>query len=130
MAYGNHLDSAFERETRTDFAFTLSLSEPETYSGGELVIRSDSSPIVVKPRAGSLVLYPAGTIHCVRPVTSGTRFAAISWVQSRIREQERRQLYAELDGLVAWADTIAPGSLEALRLRKVLMDLSRMWWNA
>src|SRR5882672_10877340 len=40
MHYGSHVDDALMDGMRTDIAFTLFLSEPASYQGGELVIDS------------------------------------------------------------------------------------------
>jgi PKHD-type hydroxylase len=127
MAYGTHLDAPFMHGIRTDLAMSLALSDPSSYVGGELVVRSDDRAVFVKPKRGSLVVYPAGTLHCVRPVREGVRFAMVSWVQSRIREWEKRQLFCEMLELASWADRIGAGTMEAMRFHKVVATLSRMW---
>ena len=38
MSYGTHADNAMMGNWRADVSFTLFLSEPSTYEGGELVI--------------------------------------------------------------------------------------------
>src|SRR5262249_3243774 len=40
MHYGSHVDDALMEGMRTDVAFTLFLSEPTSYDGGELTIES------------------------------------------------------------------------------------------
>ena len=71
--YGAHVDNALmgrgERRVRTDLSFTLFLTPPEDYDGGELVIHAAGITQSVKGAAGHLVLYPSGSIHEVRPVT-------------------------------------------------------------
>src|SRR5919204_795020 len=42
MQYGSHVDDALMDEMRTDVSFTLFLSEPESYDGGELAIEGVS----------------------------------------------------------------------------------------
>ena len=82
---------------RVDLAMTLFLSDPKSYEGGELVIETLSGGIGVKLAAGDAVVYPASTLHRVAPVKSGTRFAAITWVRSLVRDPAQRQLLAELE---------------------------------
>jgi PKHD-type hydroxylase len=36
-------------------------------------------------------LYPTGARHCVTPVTRGTRFGAIFWIQSLFQIEAHRQ---------------------------------------
>jgi PKHD-type hydroxylase len=80
MNYGDHLDDpimgADTVRYRSDVAVTIFLNAPEEYDGGELVIRA---------AAGDAVLYPAGSIHHVNPVTRGERLVAVTWVQSLVR---------------------------------------------
>jgi len=130
MAYGDHIDRPVMQgnvPVRTDLAMTLFLSEPGSYDGGELVVGSDFGPQRVKLRRGSLVLYPASTIHRVEPVTRGVRLAAVSWIQSMVREHEQRQVLAELGQLKQWADSMAQDSPQGLQLQKVRGLLLR-WW--
>ena len=48
MHYGSHVDDALMQGMRTDVSFTLFLSEPDSYDGGELVIESASGEDAVK----------------------------------------------------------------------------------
>ena len=85
--YGPHLDNALmasgEQRLRTDLSFTLALTAPESYEGGELVIQMPGTTERVKPAAGDLVLYPSTAIHEVIPVTSGERIVCVGWIQSK-----------------------------------------------
>jgi PKHD-type hydroxylase len=40
--YGTHVDDALMQGVRTDVSFTLFLSDPDTYAGGELVIETSA----------------------------------------------------------------------------------------
>ena len=57
-AYGAHVDDALMGGVRTDVSFTLFLSAPESYDGGELVIDSAAGEEAFKLAAGSVVTYP------------------------------------------------------------------------
>jgi PKHD-type hydroxylase len=131
MSYGDHVDRAVmsggPAPVRTDLALTLFLSEPDAYDGGELVVSSDFGPQRVKLARGSAVLYPASTLHRVEPVTRGVRLAAVTWVQSMVREHERRQLLAELGQIRRWVEQQSPDAAEGLRLQKIRAQLLR-WW--
>ena len=48
MAYGTHVDNAVMDGERTDVSFTLFLSDPHRYGGGELVIETASGEEAVK----------------------------------------------------------------------------------
>ncbi len=97
MAYGRHTDNALMNGARTDLSFTLFLSDPSSYEGGELVVESVDSEQSYKLPAGSMLVYPATSLHRVEPVSTGERWAAIGWVQSQIRQAEQREILFELD---------------------------------
>jgi len=100
MAYGSHLDDATMGEDdpmRTDISVTVFLSDPDTYQGGELVIETSGGEEAYKLAAGSAILYPATTLHRVEPVREGERRAAITWVQSLVRDPGQREILFDLD---------------------------------
>jgi PKHD-type hydroxylase len=127
MHYGSHVDDAIMDGLRTDVAFTLFLSDPGSYDGGELVIESTAGEDAVKLPAGSLVAYPATTLHHVNAVTRGTRLAVVGWVRSFIRDTSRRELLFDLD--TARQQMFArDGKSAAFDLvSKSLANLVRMW---
>ena len=47
--------------------------------------------------AGSLVLYPANSIHRVAEVTRGERIAAFLWIESIVRDHGKRRELHNLD---------------------------------
>ena len=101
--YGLHVDGAIRSvpgttlQMRTDLSCTLFLAGPEEYDGGELEIVDTYGTHEVKLPAGDLVLYPSSSLHRVHPVTRGTRVASFFWVQSLVRDTERRRMLFELD---------------------------------
>ena len=97
MSYGRHTDNALINGFRSDLSFTLFLSEADSYEGGELVVEGVDSEQSYKLPAGSMLVYPSSSLHRVDPVTSGVRWAAIGWVQSQIRDPQRREILFELD---------------------------------
>ena len=128
MAYGSHFDAAFIDGVRTDLSFTIFLSAPETYRGGELAIYSSAGSQQVKLPAGCAVVYPSDTLHEVKPVEEGTRLAVVGWVQSRIKNSEQRQLLFELTQATTAAAAAANVNSHAItQLRHVGNNLLRMW---
>jgi PKHD-type hydroxylase len=127
MHYGSHVDDALMDGLRTDVAFTLFLSDPASYEGGELVIESTAGEDAVKLPAGSLIAYPATTLHHVNAVTRGARLAVVGWAQSFIRDSARRELLFDLD--TARQQMFArDGKSTAFDLiSKSLANLIRMW---
>jgi PKHD-type hydroxylase len=129
-AYGTHVDVAFmavARQTlRSDISSTVFISEPTTYEGGELVIHLGSETVSVKGKAGQAVLYPSTTLHEIRPVTSGERLVMITFIESHIADQLRRELLHALTDVCAfegarmdWANRV--------RLEGIATNLERMW---
>jgi predicted 2-oxoglutarate/Fe(II)-dependent dioxygenase YbiX len=57
------------------------LPEPETHSGGSLVLiaPADRARLRVRAEAGALVAFRSETTHEVTPVTRGERFSIVSW---------------------------------------------------
>lgn len=101
MQYGPHVDApimgGMGSAVRTDIAITIFLSEQASYDGGELVAQGGGGGGEFKLEAGSAIAYPANTVHYVRPVTRGTRDAAIIWVQSHVRDPAQRELLWDLE---------------------------------
>lgn len=101
--YGLHVDGAVMSRPdgasplRSDVSSTLFLSEPESYDGGELVVKDTYGSHEVKLAAGDLIIYPASSLHQVLPVTRGVRLAAFFWSQSMVRDDMRRSMLYELD---------------------------------
>lgn len=101
-AFGNHIDNAVRQcpisgqRVRTDLSATVFLSDPDSYDGGELVIEDTYGQHAVKLAAGDMVLYPGSSLHRVEPVTRGARLASFFWVESMVRETERRRLLFEI----------------------------------
>lgn len=126
-AYGRHVDDALMgpagAQLRTDLSFTLFLSEPEAYAGGELVVESVEGEREVKLPAGGLAVYPTGALHRVAPVTAGERLAAVGWIQSAIRRADEREILFDL----ARARAALPDGEARLLLDKASGELLRLW---
>lgn len=96
-AYGAHTDEPVMDGARSDVSFTLFLSSPESYTGGELILMTAAGDDVIKLAPGSLFVYPATTLHRVAPVTGGARLVAAGWVRSHVRCAAQRELLFDLD---------------------------------
>jgi PKHD-type hydroxylase len=130
MDFGSHIDNAIrgdEEKLRTDLSCTLFLSEPDEYDGGELVIEDYSGSQAVKLAAGSMLLYPASSLHRVTPVTRGTRFAAFFWVQSLVRDPMRRRMLLDLDLSIQGLRRAHGESSELVTLSGLYHNLLRHW---
>jgi PKHD-type hydroxylase len=126
-AYGAHVDDALMGGVRSDVSFTLFLSEPESYEGGELVIDSTSGEEAFKLASGSVVTYPATTLHRVAPVTRGERLAAAGWVRSYIRDASRRELLFDLETARRRIFDREGKTAEGDLLAKCAANLVRQW---
>ena len=130
MYYEDHVDFALVggmQKLRTDLSMTLFLTPPADYDGGELVFELQSGPRSVKLDEGQAIIYPSGTIHRVNPVTRGVRYAAVTTIQSFVREDSKRELLADVMRLARWVQDAAPQSDEARLANKLHANLLRMW---
>jgi PKHD-type hydroxylase len=130
MSYGKHPDSAYlpmqPAPLRSDVSCTVFIADPETYEGGELTIHLGSRPIAVKGPAGSAVVYPSTTIHEVQPVRSGQRLVAITFIESQIVDEKKRDLLYTLNEVVA-LEGLGMQWENRVRLEHVRQSLHRMW---
>lgn len=102
MEYGPHVDApvmgGVGNALRSDIAMTIFLDNPRSYDGGELVAQTSGGlGYEFKLEAGHAIAYPANTLHHVKPVTRGTRNAAVLWVQSLVRDPAKRELLWDLE---------------------------------
>ena len=130
--YGAHIDNALmgqgDARMRSDLSFTLFLSDPSSYDGGELVIQNAGVEQRVKGEPGTLILYPSSTIHEVTPVTSGKRIVCIGWIESLIADGAKRELLFDMENLLATLRAAMPvDAPELLMLDKTIANLMRMW---
>lgn len=95
--YGWHVDNPFSKYGRRDISFTLFLSSPADYEGGELTFQLLQGSKEIRLPAGHIVLYPSSSLHCVQPVISGTRLACVGWIESYIQSSEDRSMLFNLD---------------------------------
>jgi PKHD-type hydroxylase len=126
-AYGAHVDNALIGGLRTDVSFTLFLSDPQSYDGGELVVDTPSGEEAFKLAPGSVVTYPATTLHRVAPVTRGERLAAAGWVRSYLRDPTQRELLFDLETARRRLFEREGKTTDADLLAKCAANLMRMW---
>jgi len=130
MYYGTHTDAAFmpqpSRTLRSDLSCTVFLSDPESYEGGDLVARLGNSEVRLRAPAGAAIVYPSTTLHRVEQVTKGERLVALTFIESRIVDGEKRELLYELNEIGA----IAGEKMDIdtyTRLQRVQQNLLRKW---
>jgi PKHD-type hydroxylase len=137
QAFGTHVDNAIRNvpgtphRIRTDLSATLFLAGPEEYDGGELVVEDTYGSKAVKLPAGHLILYPATSLHHVRPVTRGARLCSFFWIQSLVRDDARRAILFDLDqGIQRLARDLAgnpSAETTGVQLTGVYHNLLRQW---
>ena len=131
--FGTHVDNAIRvaatsgARVRTDISVTLFLSEPDAYEGGELVVEDTYGTHAVKLPAGSLVLYPASSLHHVNAITRGRRIASFFWIQSMVRDDGRRALLFDLDNAIRRLGADHPSHPSVVQLTGVYHNLLRSW---
>lgn len=132
-----HVDNAVRGDAltgariRVDLAATLFFSEPEDYDGGELIVEDIYGARRFKPPAGDLVVYSAGSLHMVTPVTRGARFASFIWLQSMIRADEARDLVYDLDTAIQdLGPRVGYDDPDMRKLATVYQNLIRLWGEA
>ncbi|MEQ8556972.1 MAG: Fe2+-dependent dioxygenase [Henriciella sp.] len=130
--YGTHVDNVLMRSgedrLRTDLSFTLFLSQPSDYDGGELTIDWAGMVHSMKLEAGSLLLYPSTSLHQVETVTRGERIVCVGWVESLVRTAEQREILFDLENLRATLGQSLPHEApEQLALAKIAANIRRLW---
>lgn len=134
-SFGNHVDNAIRQvpgtaaRIRTDLSATLFLNAPDEYDGGELIVEDTFGTHAIKLAAGDAVLYPAGSLHRVEPVTRGARLASFFWIQSMVRDDAERTLLLDLDVAIQQLNLAAPNDPGLLSLTGVYHNLLRRWSN-
>jgi PKHD-type hydroxylase len=133
QTYGDHVDIAVRfvrsagQHLRTDLSATLFLSDPGEYDGGELTVRESAATFQAKLPAGDMIVYPAGTVHHVNPVSRGVRLAAFFWIQSIVRDDADRALLQELHLATKRVMAALPDDPAVVQLVGVYQNLMRRW---
>jgi PKHD-type hydroxylase len=133
QAFGTHVDNAIRsvpgtpHRIRTDLSATLFFTHPDEYDGGELIVEDTYGTHSVKLTAGHMILYPATSLHHVRPVTRGARISSFFWIQSMVRDDARRSLLFDLDMAVQRLNRDVVDHPSAVQFTGVYHNLLRQW---
>ena len=136
QSFGTHVDNAIRQVTggpqriRTDISATLFFTNPDEYEGGELVVEDTYGAQSIKLPAGHMILYPATSLHHVRPVAKGARVASFFWIQSMVRDDGRRTILFDLDVAIQRLNADHPEHPSAVQLTGVYHNLLRQWAEA
>jgi PKHD-type hydroxylase len=78
--YDKHMD-VNRLTTKRKLSITVQLSESNVYEGGELLLWTSSKPIETLKNLGTMIGFPSYVLHEVTPVTKGTRYSLVAWVE-------------------------------------------------
>lgn len=134
MKYGPHADTAFmsvmlgdsPARMRSDLSATVFLNDPRTYDGGELILHIGTRPVAIKGAPGEAFVYPSTLLHEVRPVKSGQRLVAITFVESLVPDERLRNMLYELKEVAA-LEGLKMDWVSRVRMSVVLENLTRLW---
>ena len=97
MQYGRHIDNPFMSSGRSDLSFTISLTDKNSYDGGELVIEEMNAEKEFKLTAGEIIIYPSTYLHSVKKIKKGERIVCVGWIESYVKSIEEREYLFDLD---------------------------------
>lgn len=80
--YGKHIDCSSGTLIRK-LSFTLQLSDPVEYKGGDLCLYLGEKPEVMKKEQGFVAVFPSYVLHEVKPITQGIRYSLVCWVTGK-----------------------------------------------
>ncbi len=131
MFYDRHVDTAITPRSKTemmrmDLSFTLSLTEPDDYEGGDFVIELPYGERRIRGEAGDVLLYLADTLHRVEPVIQGARTSVVGWIESFIQDPTDRQINFDLSLVLKDIFETADSDVRR-RLEHVRERLLRRW---
>lgn len=78
--YDKHIDMIYESYGIRKLSFSILLSDPSTYEGGELLLHLSNEPTPTKKELGVMTAFPSRTLHEVTPIKKGKRIALVGWV--------------------------------------------------
>ena len=134
QAFDTHVDNAIrikrgsDFRIRSDLSITVFLEAPDAYDGGELLVEDHYGVQRVKLPAGHAVVYPSSSLHRVTPITRGRRVASFFWLQSMVRDAEKRRTLFDLDRAVQrLTGELGGKDRSVIELTGVYHNLLRLW---
>lgn len=131
MFYDRHVDMTLVPRSKTemmrlDLSFTVFLTEPEDYEGGDFIVELPYGEKRVRGEAGDVILYLADTLHRVEPVVRGARTSVVGWIESFIQDPTDRQINFDLSLALREIFESADSDLRR-RLEHIHERLLRRW---
>jgi len=62
-------------------SMSIQLSSPSDYEGGDLILYDKEKEKVLPKEKGTIIFFSSDLQHEVTPITKGTRYSLVSWVQ-------------------------------------------------
>ena len=80
--YGWHVDQAPTKPNERTRKLSISLLVNDDFEGGEFEIYNpiNQRQITIPMQAGDYCVFPSWVVHRVKPVTSGTRYSLVAWM--------------------------------------------------
>ena len=78
--YGKHIDMMYKSNATRKLSFSVQLTDPSDYEGGEFHLIAGKDPNILPKDRGTCLFFPSWSLHEVTPVTQGTRYALVGWV--------------------------------------------------
>ena len=128
---GGYYKTHFDAPDMGEFSNTVFLSDPDEYSGGELILMNGNHSEKIKLKSGSMITYSCGISHQVNEVTSGTREVAVFWTRSKFKNSRHREIYSDLRKALRYLPYKIPDSVEesqrepSFLIRQVMQNLER-----
>ena len=83
--YTSHYDWSASEVGIRKLSFSVQLSDPMEYSGGDLVLYTgEGAPVTAPKTQGSITVFPSWMLHEITPVTQGVRRALVGWFQGPV----------------------------------------------
>lgn len=80
--YNWHVDTIKKKDSIRKLSFSLQLSDPEDYSGGELQFIDEGDKLFFAPKdRGTIIIFDSRIKHRVMKVRSGCRKSLVGWVE-------------------------------------------------
>jgi hypothetical protein len=80
--YDAHIDGGINSNRK--LSFSVLLSDPSEYDGGDLIIYEGKNPMIIPKRQGMMTFFPSNVLHEVTPVTRGVRRSIVSWIHGPV----------------------------------------------
>ena len=77
--YKMHVDNLFLHDGFRKLSFSINLSSPDSYDGGDLMAHYRNTPDYLKRDLGFINVFPSSLLHEVSPVTRGVRNTLVGW---------------------------------------------------